>query len=263
MLFRSAPFSAKNVLFLRVDSRESICANDQNSARRLWRSRKRKSRSVPEGGADFPEAFSLPENAKTLAGMAFHAAGKSVKNLPAASKFAGKLFQQGISDSHSLLEFSEMTQSPRFALRIARPSKSLMTRLTCFHASFFPFCPLFWPPLFLPLSRHLFTPFFPSKNALLCRAKGTAQHFKNGSFRTDLSTKFGKEIPSRNLREKRSVEGIKKQLKEPIRTGSPGWDNPISKMLICFLFISCFFEGMNQAPKKGININNFARSPPS
>ena len=28
-----------------------------------------------------------------------------------------------------------------------------------------------------------------------------------GSLRMDLSTKFGKEIPSRDLREKRSVEG--------------------------------------------------------
>ena len=30
-----------------------------------------------------------------------------MKNFPAASKFAGKLFQQRISDSHSLLEFSD------------------------------------------------------------------------------------------------------------------------------------------------------------
>ena len=42
-----------------------------------------------------------------MAGIAFRAAGKSVRNFPAASKFARKLFQQGISDSHSLLEFSE------------------------------------------------------------------------------------------------------------------------------------------------------------
>ena len=40
-------------------------------------------------------------------GIAFRAAGKSVKNFPAVSKFAGKLFQQGISDSHSLLENSD------------------------------------------------------------------------------------------------------------------------------------------------------------
>ena len=51
-------------------------------------------RSVPEGEAAFPAAIFLPENAQTLAGIAFCAAGKSVKNFPAASKFAGKLFQQ-------------------------------------------------------------------------------------------------------------------------------------------------------------------------
>ena len=45
-----------------------------------------------------------PENAQTLTGVVFRAAGKSVNNFPAASKFAGKLFQQGISKSHSLLE---------------------------------------------------------------------------------------------------------------------------------------------------------------
>ena len=32
--------------------------------------------------------------------IALRAAGKSVKKFSAASKFAGKLFQQGISDSH-------------------------------------------------------------------------------------------------------------------------------------------------------------------
>ena len=51
---------------------------------------------------------SLPENAQTLAGIALRAAGKSGNTFPAASKFAGKLFQQRISDSHSLLEFSEL-----------------------------------------------------------------------------------------------------------------------------------------------------------
>ena len=35
---------------------------------------------------------------------------KSVKNFPAASKFAGNVFQQGISDSHGLLDFSELTR---------------------------------------------------------------------------------------------------------------------------------------------------------
>ena len=62
--------------------------------------------------------------------------------------------------------------------------------LTCFHASFFPFCPLCWPPLFLPLSGHLFALFSAWKSTLFCRAKGTAQILERGSFRMDLSTKF-------------------------------------------------------------------------
>ena len=69
--------------------------------------------------------------------------------------------------------------------------------LTCFHTSCFPFCPLFWPALVSVL-------FSPSKIALFCRAKVTAQIFERGSFRMHLSTMFGKEIPYRNLREKRS-----------------------------------------------------------
>ena len=78
-------------------------------------------------GGEYPEAFpkaqpifqqplSLPENAQTLAGIACHAAGKSVKNFPAASKFARKPFQQGISGSHSLLEFSEIWEEERVSL---------------------------------------------------------------------------------------------------------------------------------------------------
>ena len=63
--------------------------------------------AFPKARPIFQQPFSLPENAQTLAGIAFRAAGKSVKNFPAASKFAGKLLQQAISDSHSLLEFSE------------------------------------------------------------------------------------------------------------------------------------------------------------
>ena len=73
--------------------------------------------------------------------------------------------------------------------------------------SFFPFCPLCQPPPFLPFSRHLFALFSASKSALFCRAKGIAQSLERGSLRMDLSTKFGKEIPSRNLRKRRSVWG--------------------------------------------------------
>ena len=89
---------------------------------------------------------------------------------------------------------------------IRDPVKTGIPILTCFRASFFPFCPLWWPPLFLPFSRHLVTLFSPSKSALFCRAKGTAQSLERGGLRMDLSKKFGKEIPSRNLREKRSAQ---------------------------------------------------------
>ena len=50
--------------------------------------------------------FSLPESAQTLAGIAFRAAGKSVRNFPAASKFARKLFQQGLLDRLTATAFS-------------------------------------------------------------------------------------------------------------------------------------------------------------
>ena len=59
--------------------------------------------AFPQARPFFQQPFSLPESAQTLAGIAFRAAGKSVRNFPAASKFARKLFQQGILDSHSLL----------------------------------------------------------------------------------------------------------------------------------------------------------------
>ena len=63
--------------------------------------------AFPQARPIFQQPFSLLENAQTLAGIEFRAAGKSVKNFPAASKFARKLYQPGISDSHSLLEFSD------------------------------------------------------------------------------------------------------------------------------------------------------------
>ena len=69
--------------------------------------------AFPQARPIFQQPFSLPENAQTLAVIAFHAAGKSVNNFPAASKFARKLFQQGILDSHSLLEFSDSQRKIR------------------------------------------------------------------------------------------------------------------------------------------------------
>ena len=86
------------------------------------------------GGANFQQPFSLPENGQTLAGIAFRAAGKSPNNFPAASKFARKLFQQGISDSHSLLEFSEV-QCRRVALQrhgvVILVAKQMSLSLVC------------------------------------------------------------------------------------------------------------------------------------
>ena len=67
--------------------------------------------AFPQARPIFQQPFSLPESAQTLAGIAFRAAGKSENRFPAASKFAGKLFQQDISDSYSLLEFSDSQKS--------------------------------------------------------------------------------------------------------------------------------------------------------
>ena len=62
--------------------------------------------AFPKAGR-FSSGRFLAGKCPTLAGIALRSAGKSVKNFPAASKLAGKLFQQGISDSHSLLECSD------------------------------------------------------------------------------------------------------------------------------------------------------------
>ena len=51
----------------------------------------------PEAGPIFQRPFCLQESAQTWAGIAFCAAGQSGRNLPAATKFAGKPSQQGIS----------------------------------------------------------------------------------------------------------------------------------------------------------------------
>ena len=59
--------------------------------------------------------------------------------------------------------------------------------LSCFHASFFPFRPLCWPPLFLPFPRRLLALFSLSKSALFRSAKGTAHSLERGSFRMDRS----------------------------------------------------------------------------
>ena len=61
----------------------------------------------PKAGPMFQQPLSSPESAQTLAGIAFRAAGKLGTNFPAASTFARRPLQQGISDNHSLLNFSD------------------------------------------------------------------------------------------------------------------------------------------------------------
>ena len=70
-----------------------------------------------------------------------------------------------------------------------------------------------------PFSRFLSAPFRPFL-PLFCRAKGTAQSLERGGSRMDLSTKFGKEIPSRNLHEKK-VSSFEDSFF--IRSDSSGW----------------------------------------
>ena len=68
-----------------------------------------------KAGPIFQQPFALPENAQTLAGIAFRATRRSVNDFPAASRFA-RSFPAGNLDSHSLLEFSD-----------GRPRKSFLT----------------------------------------------------------------------------------------------------------------------------------------
>ena len=99
-------------------------------------------------------------------------------------------------------DFQPMTKNPFLThFSLLRQIKIL----TCFHALLFSLLlPLLATP-FCPFSPHLMAFFSPSKK-VLCSVEQRARHTSwRGNFRMDLSTKFGKEIPSRNLREKRSV----------------------------------------------------------
>ena len=62
--------------------------------------------SVPEGAANFPAAVFLAGKCPNLGRDSMSCCQKIGENCPAALNFARKLFQQGISESHSLLEFS-------------------------------------------------------------------------------------------------------------------------------------------------------------
>ena len=93
-------------------------------------------------------------------------------------------------------------RTPRFPTLSSQCKPPQITDL--FSRVLFPFCPFCWRPLFLSFSWHLSALFSSSKSALFCRGRGTAQSSERGSFRMNLSPKFGKEIHSGNLREKRS-----------------------------------------------------------
>ena len=80
--FENIAFAGKEIL------------TSQKSSRRPWRPQRRKSRSVPEGRADFPAAIFLAGKCTNLGrASAFRTAGELVKNFPAASlNLPGKEF---------------------------------------------------------------------------------------------------------------------------------------------------------------------------
>ena len=88
--------------------------NKNKDSRRLWRSRRRKSSSVPEGGADFPAAIFVAGKCPSLGRDNISCCRKSEDNFPAASKFAGKPFWQGIFGfgKRGLLEKGSFQKSP-------------------------------------------------------------------------------------------------------------------------------------------------------
>ena len=73
-LRKGKPYDQHRLLESQRDLKTSKVYNSQKNSRRLWRSRRRKSSSVPAGAASFPAAVCLPESAQTLAGIAFRAA---------------------------------------------------------------------------------------------------------------------------------------------------------------------------------------------
>ena len=111
-------------------------------------------------------------------------------------------FQCHVQESRKIPKDIVLGPAVHLALSMPQPRDTAFLRkkkLTCFHASFFPFCPLSWPPLFLSFSWHLFALSRPSESALFCRVMGTAQSLTRGILRMDIAKKFGKEIPSRTF----------------------------------------------------------------
>ena len=82
---------------------------------------------------------------------------------------------------------------------------TLLSSWPVFTRPFFLFAPFAGHPSSSPFLGTFFALF--SSQKLVCSVEqwGTVQSLERGSFRIDLCTNFGKEIPSRNLREKRSV----------------------------------------------------------
>ena len=63
-----------------------------------------------------------------------------------------------------------VSETPKYDWTTGAPDNGL----TCFHASFFPFCPFCWPPLCLPFLG-AFSPFFSSRKVLF-PVERKAQH---------------------------------------------------------------------------------------
>ena len=100
--------SCDNTLLRRVLTLSVLCfLENQKNSRRLWRSRRRKSSSVPEGTANFPAAVFLAGKCPNLGRDSISCCRKIGEESSSSVEICRKPFQQGISDSHSLLEFSE------------------------------------------------------------------------------------------------------------------------------------------------------------
>ena len=67
---------------------------------------------------------------------------------------------------------------------------------------------MIWPDLFSRVLSSFLPPLLATP--LPPFLKGTVQSLERGSSGMDLSTKFGKEIPSQNLREARSVANLQR-----------------------------------------------------
>ena len=75
-----------------------------------------------------------------------------------------------------------LRSNPFIRLRCESPVPLRSHKIISVLSVLFFLLPLCWPPLFLAFSD------------LFCRAKGTAQSLQRGSFRMDLSRKFGKKF---------------------------------------------------------------------